>query len=533
MRTTRRSVLGGSLAGASLYGFGLGRRGARAQGQKLIRVVPHADLRVLDPIWTTAHVSAYHGALVYDTLFGIDENLVPQPQMVEAFEVSDDRLTYRFRLRQGLGWHDGTAVTAEDCVASIRRWAARDAAGQHMFLRVDDLVVDDERSFRLVLKEPYGLVIDALASTSTPVCFMMRKEDAATDPNEQITNTVGSGPFRFVADEWVPGSRVVYVRNDDYRPRDEPASGMAGGKVVHLDRVEWLAMPDPQTAVSALMAGEIDLYETPPADLLPVLEANPDVVLTILSPMGNMGVMRLNHLHPPFDDVRARRAMLKLLRQEDFLQVMVGNPGYYRVCASPFACGSLMANDAGSGWETESDVEGARALFEEAGYDGRPIVILQPTDIHLLSNAAQVTAQFLRQAGLNVELAASDWGGVVTRRAVKAPPEEGGWNIFVTWGDGNSHSSPIADVIHPATGANAWFGWPENALQEELRDQWSAAPTLEERQAIARRLQENFYDYVHHVPFGQWFQPVAHRARLTGLLRVPVVVPFWNVDVTG
>jgi peptide/nickel transport system substrate-binding protein len=397
MRTTRRTLIQGGVTTASLLTFGMGTgRRARAQaGQKVLRVVPHADLRVLDPIWTTANVTAYHGALIYDMLFGIDENLMPRPQMVEDWELSDDRLTYSFRLRPHLRWHDGTDVTSEDCVASLRRWAARNSAGQHMFARVEDLVVDDARSFRLILREPYGLVIDAMAATSTPVCVMMREADALTDPDEQITTTVGSGPFRFVEDEWVPGSRVVYVRNDDYVPRDEPVSGMAGGKIVHIDRLEWLAMPDPQTAVSALMAGEIDLYETPPIDLLPILDGNPDIVVRILNPTGNMGVMRLNHLHPPFDNVHARRAMLELLRQEDFLQVMIGNPEYYDVCASPFACGSLMANDAGTGWELESDVEGARELFEKAGYDGRPIVILQPTDIPLLSNAAIVTAYIL------------------------------------------------------------------------------------------------------------------------------------------
>jgi peptide/nickel transport system substrate-binding protein len=532
MLTTRRTVLASSLAGASLYGLGLGRRSARAQGQKLIRAVPHADLRVLDPIWTTANVSAYHGALIYDTLFGIDADLVPQMQMVEAWEMSEDQLTYHFRLRPGLGWHDGTPVTAEDCVYSIRRWAARDGAGQHMFLRVRDLVVDDDRTFRIILNEPYGMVIDAFAKTSTPLCYMMRKVDALTDPNEQITNTIGSGPFRFVADEWVPGSKVVYVKNHDYVPRDEPPSGMAGGKVVHLDRVEWLAMPDAQTAISAIMAGEIDLYETPPSDLLPILQGNPNIRTEVISRLGNVGVMRLNHLHPPFDDVRARRAMLALLRQEDFMQVIIGNPEYYRICGSAFTCGSPMENDAATGWETTSDIETAKRLFAESGYDGRPVVILQPTDIPILNNAALVTAQFLRQADINVELAASDWGAVVTRRAVKAPVAEGGWNIFVTWAGGNATSSPIALAAHAATGDRGWFGWPENERQEELRDAWAAAPDLDARREVARQLQENFYDYVHHIPYGQWVAPVAYRDNVTGLLPVPEVLPFWNIDIT-
>ena len=207
MKTTRRRVLQGGAAAAALATFGIRTR--RSWGQSgVVRFVPHGDVRSLDPIWTTANMSAYHGAMVYDTLFGIDANLEPQPQMVESWQISDDQLTYSFTLRDGLKWHDGTPVTAEDCVASLYRWAARDGGGQHMMRRVKEIVPTGEGSFEFRLNEPYGLVIPVLAKTSTPICYMMRKQEAATDPNEQVTNMVGSGPFRFVEDEWAAGLTV-------------------------------------------------------------------------------------------------------------------------------------------------------------------------------------------------------------------------------------------------------------------------------------------------------------------------------------
>lgn len=306
-------------------------------------------------------------------------------------------------------------MTAEDCVASLYRWSARDGGGQHMMKRVKEIVPTGDNTFEFRMAEPYGLVLDVLAKTSTPICYMMRKQEAETDPNEQVTNMVGSGPFRFVEDEWIPGSKIVYERNPDYVPRDEPASGMAGGKVVHIERAEWNIMPDPQTAMAALQAGEIDFFEIPPLDLIDILKADPAIRVEVLNNLGNVGLIRLNHLHPPFDKVEARQAMLALVNQEDYMRACIGNPDYYQICGSQFACGSPMENDAGLEWMAGApNVEKAKELLAKAGYDGRPVVLLQPTDIPILSNAALVTAQLLRTADVEVELAASDWGGVVT-----------------------------------------------------------------------------------------------------------------------
>ena len=530
MRSTRRQLIHGSLGLASIAGLGLRPRASWAQGDNVVRFVPYGALQVLDPIWTTANVTAYHGALIYDTLFGVDADMKPQPQMVDRWTVSDDRLVYAFTLRDGLGWHDGTPVTAADCSASIRRWAARDGGGQHMMKRVKEIVPTGKSSFEIRLLEPYGLVIDLLSKVSTSLCFMMQEKDAETDPNTQVKTTIGSGPFRFVADKWVPGSKVVYEKNEAYVPRKEPPSGLAGGKVVHVDGVEWSNMADAQTAMAALQAGEIDFYETPPLDLLGAFEGNPDVKTQVLNKLGNVGYLRMNFLQPPFDNVDVRRAMLHLMDIKQYMQAGVGNADYYRICGSLFGCGTDMENDANLGWmKTAPDYKLAKELLKKGGYDGRPIVILQPTDVPIISAAAEVTAQLLRGADANVQLAASDWGGVVTRRAVKGPVDEGGWNIFLTYGSGVATSNPISLIAHAATGEKAWYGWPSNEKQEKLRDEWAAAPTLEARQQVAREFQENGYDYVYMCVYGQWVAPVAYRTTISDVVAVPEVIPFWGM----
>lgn len=537
MTSSRRSVLTAGVAAAALASVGAPHV-ARAQQRpaRQARMVPYGDLRSLDPIWTTANITAYHGAMMYDTLFGIDANFQPQPQMVGRTIISADRKSYTFELRPGLKWHDGTAVTARDCVASLRRWQVKDAAGQHLFLRVADTPVVDEKTFRIVLKEPYGLLLDALAKTNTPLCVMMKAEIAATDPNTQITKHIGSGPFKFVEAEYRPGSRVVYERNPDYVPRSEPASGIAGGKRVLLDRVVWDIIPDAQTAASALMAGEVDFFEVPPIDILPTLSAAPGVKVEVFNNLGNVGLCRLNHLHPPFNNLAARKAAQLAINQEDILRASVGNPAYYRTCGSNFTCDSPMGVEDGSEAlmlkaPMAQRQARARELLKESGYDGKPVVILHATDVHVMNQTVLVIAQNLRQIGMNVQLASSDWGGVVTRRSVQSPPDQGGWNIFYTWAGGNGIANPISMIWHAATGRKGGPGWPENALHEQLRDEWAAAATLEARRAVARRMNRNMIDYVHDIKTGQWVGPVAYRSdRLRGLLPIPEVIPWWNVE---
>ncbi len=498
--------------------------------ESVLRVVPHADLKNIDPIWTTAYITRNHGYMVYDTLFALDENLDVQPQMVDSWSVSDDGLVWSFTLRDGLVWHDGAPVTAADCVASIRRWGARDGMGQKLMDATKDLRAVDADTFTLELAKPYGLVLESLGKISSNVPFMMPARLAATDPFEQVPEMIGSGPFRFVAAEWVPGTKVVYVRNNAYVPRAEPASFGAGGKVVKVDRVEWHYIPDAATAMNALIAGEVDYLELPPHDLLPILETAPDVVVENLDPLGVQGWLRMNHLHPPFDDVRVRQAVLWLIDQDTYMQAAVGNTDYWRACPAIFACGTLHESDVGAEALMAHDVAHARDLLAEAGYDGTPVVILQPTDIAVLSSASLVTAQLLRAAGMTVDLQAMDWSTLTSRRTVQAPPADGGWNIFHTWSMAVDAQDPVSNIaISGGCTARAWFGWPCDDKIEALRDRYAETTDTEARAAIAADVQARAFEVVTHGLWGQYYNPIAYRTSLTGLIPSPVPF-FWSIE---
>lgn len=534
MAISRRNVLQGGTAALLSSAVPAGIvRAAAPDPSRTIRAVLHADLRSFDPIWTTAYISSYHGAMVYDTLFGVDGSLSPQPQMVDRWGVSDDRLTYTFQLRDGLAFSDGSAVTSRDCVASIRRWGARDGAGQFMMQRTTDISAVDDRSFRIVLREPFGLLVDLLAKVSANCCYIMREREAMTDPNEQVTTIIGSGPFVFNQDELLSGQRYVYDRNAAYVPRQEAASGTAGGKVVKVDRVVFENLPDQATALAALQRGEIDFYETPPIDLLGMISNDPSITIEVQNPGGNMGWLRVNHLHPPFDNPAARQALLYLIDQEAVMRATFGNPDYFRGCGSFFGCGNPMENDANDAWfKGGQNIDKARELFQQAGYAGEPVVILQATDIPFMNNTAQIIAQWLRAAGVNVELVASDWGTISARRASREAPSAGGWNMFVSWGATHLSNNPLAHPGFAATGESGWHGWPSDARHEELRNRWASAGTEAERKEVARELQENAWDFVLQVYLGQWTPPVAYRSNLKGLLAVPEILPFWNIEKT-
>ena len=531
MTTTRRTLLQSGAAAAALANApGVLRAQTAPAAASTVRAVMQGDLRAFDPIWTTANITAYHGAMIYDTLFALDADMKPQPQMVGKHGVSDDKLTYTFELRDGLRFSDGSPVTADDVVASLWRWAARDGGGQHMMQRVKDISRKDDRTFEIALKERYGLVVDLMAKTSTPLLYIMRKKEAETDPNQQVTAFVGSGPFTFNQEETKQGARYVYDRSSTYAPRPEAPSGLSGGKVAKVQRVIYENM-DQMTGLSALQAGEIDFLELPPIDLLDQLEGDRNIKVEVLNKTGNVGWIRLNFLHPPFNNPDARRAMLYLVNQEEYLKASFGNPKYYRKCSSNFACGTPMENDANTGWFREAPSPAkARELFQKAGYDGRPVVILHATNIDYMNNTAQLTAQRLREIGINVQLATSDWGGVVTRRAVRTPPDQGGWNIFITSAGGASVGNPIALSGHAASGEKGWFGWPADETHEALRNKWASAGSPEEQKAVAREIQENAWNFVPHVWFGQWLSPVAYRSNLHGVLAIPEIIPFWNIE---
>jgi len=501
--------------------------------EKVLKAVMHADVRVIDPIWTTQTIANIHGMLVYDTLFGNDAKMVPQPQMVGKYEISPDKLTYTFTLRDGLKFGDGSPVTTKDVIASLKRWGAKDGVGQRLFSYITALEAVDDKTFRMVLKEPYGMVLESLGKTNSSVAVIMREQEASTDPQTQVKEAIGSGPFNFAKDQWVPGSKAVYVKNPHYvpRPGNEPASSFAGTKYAGVDRIELVWISDSQTAMSALINGEIDFFEAPSIDFLPMLEKARGVKLMKTGNLDStVGMIRLNHLHPPFNNPKARQAMYHLINQEDFLRAIVGDPNYYRVCHGILTCGSPLANDGGSAMLKDYNPKKALQLLKEAGYNGEPITVLQATDHNTITPATQVLVQAMREAGINVDAQSMDWGTVVTRRAKKDPPAQGGWNIFVTTTGGVGSSNPVLHTWIGAACDKGLFGWPCDAKIEELRNAYAFAQTDADKKRIATELQTRAIEQVVYVPFGQWTVPLAYRAdRIEGIVPNTGLAVLWNI----
>ena len=502
---------------------------AGAGAETTLRAVMHSDLKIVDPIWTTAYITRNHGYMIYDTLFAMDEKGDIRPQMVDTFDVSADKLTYTFTLRDGLLWHDGAPVTAADCVASIKRWSAKDALGQKVMSLIEAIASQGPKTFTIKLREPTGLLTFALGKPSSNVPFMMPKRVADTDPNTQISDFTGSGPFVFKRDEWKPGDRTVYVRFDKYKPRAEPPSGLAGGKAAKVDRVEWLAMTDQQQIINALLAGEIDYVEQPAHDLLPLLKADSNVHLIDYNPLGNQFTFRPNHLHKPFDNPKIRQALFYAFNQKDFLQAVIGDPDYYKPCKAMFVCGSPLASNAGMDGLLESDSQKARDLLKEAGYDGTPVVLMQSTDLAALTNLAPVAKSLMERAGFTVDMQSMDWQTLVARRAKKDPPNAGGWNAFLTGWVSADILNPVMTGFVNASCDKALFGWPCDQQIEELRDAYVRAPDAAKQKEIATAVQLREREVVTHIWLGQWYQPIAARKNVVGVPIAPVPV-FWNVE---
>jgi peptide/nickel transport system substrate-binding protein len=522
MTIRRRTLLQSAFAAPALIGL----HGARAANTKVVRAVPIGDLKVLDPIWTTAYITRNHGYLVWDTLFALDAHNRPQPQMVEHWSVSSDRLTYDFWLRPGLLWHDGSKVRAADCTASIRRWGAKDGMGRALMAATASVDAVDDGHFRLVLKRPVGFVIDALGKIDSNVPFMMPERLAKTDPNTQITEIIGSGPFRFVKNEWVAGSKVVYERFAGYVPRREPPSQAAGGKIARVDRIELLYMPDASVAANALIQGEVDLLESPAPDLIGLLKSSPNVVVEPNDPLGYALFMVINHLQPPFDNLEARRALAMAVDQTAFMQATVGDRTPWRKCSAMFGCGTNEESDAG-GTAIGGDMTKARALFA-AHYDGRPIVVMDPADNATLHPSALVTADTLRRLGAKVDVQTMDWSTLTQRRASKKPVSDGGWNLFVTNATVTGIANPLLNTF-ARNCADAWYGWACDQRISQLTDTWATETDPAKRHAITEQLQRLHLESVTYIPLGQYQSVIAARKNLTGIISGPALF-YWNID---
>ena len=496
---------------------------------RVLRFVPHADLTLLDPTWTTAYVTRHHGYLVFDTLFGQDGKFQPQPQMVEGVKTENDGKLWTLVLRGGLKFHDGEPVRGRDVVASLKRWGQRDELGKTLLAATDELSSPDDKTIVFRLKRPFPLLPSALGKTALMMAAIMPERIAAGDPSKPITEMVGSGPFKYVAGERVSGDRVVYERFADYVPRQGGApDGTSGPKIVNFDRVEWRVIPDAATAAAALQTGEMHWWELPSADLVPSLRGMKALQVDMLDPTGYVGVFRVNQLQAPTSNVAIRRALMAAISQTDVVTATAGtDPKYWNDKLGFFCPGTPLASDAGMAALTSPrDPAAVKRMLDAAGYAGEPIVLMRPGDLQLNALPTDVIADNLSQAGFKVEVAAMDWGTVVQRRSKKEPPSQGGWSAFMSWFSGGDHLNPAVHGLLRGDDSvqNGFCHSPEI---DRLRGEWAAAPSQAEQVEIARKLQLQAFADVPYIPVGQIAQLTAYRNDLTGMLKgLPL---FWNI----
>ncbi|MFW6027923.1 MAG: ABC transporter substrate-binding protein [bacterium] len=501
-----------------------------------LRAVPHAQLETLDPIWTTAYITRSHGYLVYDTLFGLDEDLDPQPQMVETWTTSDDGLQWSFTLRPDQKWHDGADVTAEDAVASLTRWGARDSLGQALFSRIVSIQAENDDTFTIELSQPFPRMLDALSKMSSNVPFIMPRRVAETDPYEPITDPTGSGPYKFSLDEWEPGKQVVYLRNEQYVPRDEPASLSAGGKVAHLDRIEWITYDNQDLAIDALLANEVQYLESPSTSRIERLEGQPNIVTEVTDPTGNVGMAVFNHAIPPFDNVEVRRAVVAAMSQADYMRAALGDvvtpdgEPYWQACASIYPCGTTYSTPVADSSFTTADMDAARDLLEESGYDGTPVVVLDPVDSPVISAFTGVTLDLFRELGVTVDHQELTWAELLERRVSRTGEDGAAWNMFHTWWIAADLDDPLR-IAFSGDPERGWIGWPDDPQLEALRTDYLDAEDDDEGAALATKVQDRIVDQAHFAVLGQFFEPIAYRTSVVGIQR-PIQM-YYNLALTS
>ncbi|MCQ4162783.1 ABC transporter substrate-binding protein [Roseomonas sp. GC11] len=502
----------------------------QAQNRRVLRFVPESDLVAIDPLQTTNYPTRNHAQMVYDTLYGMNAQFRAEPQMVEGHVVEDEGRRWTLTLREGLMFHDGSKVLARDCVASIKRWWAREAFGMTLAAVTEELAALDDRRLRFRLKQPFPLLPEVLAKTGGPTCAMMPERLAKTDPMVSLTEIVGSGPFRYLAGERLQGVFNAYAKFEGYKPREGGSSGWTSGpKIVHFDRVEWHTIPDTATAVAALQTGEQDWLSAAPTDMLPLMRRDRRLRVLVNDPTGFMGIMRPNHLQPPFDNPAIRRALLKALSQTDFAHAVVGtDPELYRTGVGYFCPQSPMASDAGLDiLKGPRDIEGAKRDIIAAGYKGEKVLVMAPADAPTIHPLALIAADLLQKLGMNVDLVSLDLATMVQRRNNKNPPDKGGWNLFCSAASGSDLLTPATINYMRADGETGFYGWPKSERIEQLRAAWFEAPDVAKQQAICAEMQRQALIDLPYYPLAQTMIATAHSASLTGLN--PGFPTFWGI----
>jgi peptide/nickel transport system substrate-binding protein len=493
---------------------------ARAEHERTLRFVPGGDLSLLDPVFTSFRATHNHAYLVFDTLYGLDESLTAQPQMVEGHTVENDGTLWTLRLREKLEFHDGSPVLARDAVASIRRFGARDPFGQALMAVTDELSAPSDSTLRFRLTKPFPHLPAALAGSSSFTPCIMPERLANTDPFHQVTEMVGSGPYRFLPAEFNAGARSTYARFTAYSPRGDGAlSYTAGPKVAHFDRVEWLSVGDTATATAALLQGEVDWLDYIPTDQATLLARNQGVTVEVKDAAGSIPIMRFNHLYPPFDNPAVRRALLGAIDQADVMNAIAGaDRTSWHDRIGLFGPGSPMANEAGiDALSSPRDYDKVKRDLMAAGYRGEPIVVLAVSGNPLFEGISQVGTDQLRKAGMNVDLQTMDLGTMFRRRASKEPRDKGGWNVFFTFVDGMFSASPATLIAIRGNGKSAMDGWPDSPTLEALHEAWLDTADADAQRRIAIQMQLQMWQDVPYIPMGHFVRSTAHRRNIIDL----------------
>jgi peptide/nickel transport system substrate-binding protein len=521
----RRRFIQGAAVVSALAGPAIRAETARA---KTLKLVPLTSLYSLDTVFNTSLVTTNHGWAVYDTLFGLNARREIKPQMAEGYTLSDDGLVYVIKLREGLKFHNGEPVRAQDCIQSLKRWAGRETFGQTIAQFIDTWNAQDDRTLKVTFSRPVPIFLEAIARGSASVPFILPEHIAATDPYKQITDPTGCGPWKFNMGEFAAGSFASYSKFADYIPRPEPAEYTAGGKVVHFDRMEWPTIPESATAAAALISGEVDWYEQAQADLVPQLRKHPDIRIGSANPGGFNGILRFNHLQPPFNNVAVRRAILMMANQPDYMASITGGDATaFNACRSMFPCGTPYGRELGAD-AMRSDMDKARAMLKSSGYNGEKVVIISPSDVPTIGPMGDVTYDLLKKLGMNAELVSTDWATLTNRRASREPVEKGGWSIFHTWAPSGIIGTPVEHFAMRGLGAKGWAGWFEDGKIEELTRDWTLAKAPEARVTLADQIQARALEMVPFVLCGQFQIRTAYRSYLSGVIEGSAAY-MWNV----
>ncbi|POR46954.1 ABC transporter substrate-binding protein [Bosea psychrotolerans] len=521
----RAAVIAAGLAGSLTLAAGVR---APAQAETVLRIKNTGDIKQLDALFTSSYPTRDMAYLIYDTLFSLDGNYQVQPQMVEDYTRSQDGRTYTFKLRDGLKFHDGKPVTSGDCIASIERWMKKDSLGAELEKRLEAIKPVDAATFEVRLKEPFARILDGFGRMTAYPLFIMPERLAKTPATTELKEFVGSGPFKLMPEEWIPGVKFVLAKNPDYKPRSEPPSGLAGGKIAGVDRIERIQFSDDLSAVNALLAGEIDYVAELPPEMLPVLEKDKAIKVEKAPVLGKNLQVVINHTQPPMDNVRIRQALQYAISQSDSMQALFGSrKDLYQLCPALFMCGSPYETAVGSERFMKQDFEKARALLKEAGYDGTPIVYLHPMDLKAQRDVGTVMVSSMRKAGFVVEDVQMDTATMFTRRASKASPRQGGWNVFITGFAGDALMDPLTNPYVTGACEKAFIGWP---CDKPLQDLWQAFLTAGDeaaRKTAAIAMQARANEIVTYIPLGQYNDLSAWRKTVSGF--VPgATLTYWN-----